>query len=256
MRKLTALITGWLLASAALGASFNCGKAATAVERLICENHDVGMLDEDLADAYHDALKGSPDKQLTRQEQQRWLSDVRDVCSDASCLKVAYQARIDALNRDIVRQEAPLLPPSLATGREPFIGSWDGSSTASYAIYGTLHITRTYLMWRRNGNYPHACRLSYQMQKPGNGVVLHDAPGLEAIANRKRTVAQYVLKITSDNCNTGLSYVRITFRAPDGFGGFDFTEYDRERRVQGWMGFSQSNPPPRPPVKIDLHKRG
>lgn len=75
--------------------SFDCEKAGTRAERLICGEWAQGLREADrlLAEVYTDAR----DKGLTTgAEQKRWLAE-RDRCEDSDCLEAAYAARTDAL---------------------------------------------------------------------------------------------------------------------------------------------------------------
>jgi uncharacterized protein len=80
----------------AAAASFDCGKASTHVEKAICTAPDVGALDVELAKRFQDGLKTHAPPEW-REEQRRWLREVRDPCPDVACLRSAYAARLDQL---------------------------------------------------------------------------------------------------------------------------------------------------------------
>jgi uncharacterized protein len=73
-------------------ASFDCAKAATKVEKLICGDAELSKLDDELAASYKTALKDNAQADAIKQAQKRWLKK-RDDCQDAQCLKIAYQSR-------------------------------------------------------------------------------------------------------------------------------------------------------------------
>ncbi|MFN4175999.1 lysozyme inhibitor LprI family protein [Phenylobacterium sp.] len=79
----------------ARAAGLDCKKAATAVEKLICDAYLDG-LDVQLAGAFDGALERSNTPDKVRAEQARWLKR-RDACRDATCLEAAYRERIDML---------------------------------------------------------------------------------------------------------------------------------------------------------------
>jgi len=97
----------------AWSASFDCQKARSTTEKMICADAQLSQLDTQLAQTYHAALKT-----LTKrvkdvndflapevipaliQEQKNWITYVRNICQDAACLREAYQARIELLKRD------------------------------------------------------------------------------------------------------------------------------------------------------------
>jgi uncharacterized protein len=76
-------------------ASFNCAKAGTAVERMICANPKLSSMDEKLNKAYRDALATGPKPELLTSYQRDWLKDVRNKCKDVPCLEQVYQSRLD-----------------------------------------------------------------------------------------------------------------------------------------------------------------
>lgn len=97
--KLTAaffLLLPLCLSGFANGASFDCGKAGTGVEKMICADAELSELDEDMAAVYRTALQNEEEADSIRNEQKQWLKK-RNGCTDAACVKQAYESRIDAL---------------------------------------------------------------------------------------------------------------------------------------------------------------
>ncbi len=96
LNKLVLIIIGWFaLGMTAQAASFDCAKAATKVEKLVCANPEISKLDDTLGKAYQDNLTNADEeqKQLLITEQKHWLKHTRNVCSDETCLKLAYWSR-------------------------------------------------------------------------------------------------------------------------------------------------------------------
>ena len=83
--------------SLAFGASFDCSKASTNVEKTICASKTLSELDEQLASAYKSTVSMStnPDKVISQQWD--WLRNVRNKCKDENCLKNAYKDRLAQL---------------------------------------------------------------------------------------------------------------------------------------------------------------
>ncbi len=77
-------------------ASFDCTRASSSIERMICGDAELSQLDERLARAYQEARKSSASKELAS-AQIAWLKKVRERCADVACLKAEYAARIQAL---------------------------------------------------------------------------------------------------------------------------------------------------------------
>lgn len=75
-------------------ASFDCAKATTKMEKLICSDAQLSQSDEELARAYSKAMKASADPAGIKMQQREWLSGVRKRCDDIPCFNAAYSARI------------------------------------------------------------------------------------------------------------------------------------------------------------------
>lgn len=107
MKKLLLVIAGtYFLVSSVQAASFDCAKAQTEVERLICESPDLGKLDEKLAAIYENVIKSGNQAQSIKKSQGEWLRD-RNECIEASCLKQAYSDRIFELSSPRQTQSDP-----------------------------------------------------------------------------------------------------------------------------------------------------
>jgi len=87
------------LAAEAQGASFDCEKAGTAVEKLICADAELSKLDEEMTAAYKTALQDEKQPDSVRQTQKKWLKE-RNNCPavDAGCVKRAYETRLHILS--------------------------------------------------------------------------------------------------------------------------------------------------------------
>ncbi len=87
-RELTALATG--------RPSFDCAKASTAAESLICSDPQLAQLDVVLGNAYAAAKLFAPDKEAIQSAQVEWLK-ARNECQDVACARKLYDSRISAL---------------------------------------------------------------------------------------------------------------------------------------------------------------
>lgn len=79
--------------------SFDCGKASTAAERLICSSNELAQADVQLAQAYKAALGNAADKAGLKKEQASWLKNQRNICTDANTMLKAYQERTSQLSK-------------------------------------------------------------------------------------------------------------------------------------------------------------
>lgn len=80
-----------LAANAACAASFDCAKAGTKVEKMICADPELSKLDEELDRKYQTALQG-PWETSSRYKSEHdftWLKK-RNRCPDSKCLKYVY----------------------------------------------------------------------------------------------------------------------------------------------------------------------
>ena len=74
--------------------SFDCAKASTQSEQLICSDGALANLDHTLAGVYTAARSRVPDKAGLKDAQNKWRREVRDACGDVACMKGAYEDRI------------------------------------------------------------------------------------------------------------------------------------------------------------------
>jgi len=97
MKRIELIIAGCLaLLSTSQAASFDCSKASTPQEKLICFDYRLSDLDSQLAWTYAEALKQTKDATALKQSQKDWVSS-RGKCADVVCILHAYIERIEAL---------------------------------------------------------------------------------------------------------------------------------------------------------------
>lgn len=77
-------------------ASFDCKKATTKIEKMICADAELSKLDEKMAAAYKTAMQDVQQSNLIRQAQKQWLKG-RNGCVDSTCVKQAYEMRLQDL---------------------------------------------------------------------------------------------------------------------------------------------------------------
>ncbi|MDR6419400.1 uncharacterized protein J2801_001651 [Paraburkholderia phenoliruptrix] len=84
-------------APTAIVASFDCAKASSKIEKLVCSSPETASADKQLASVYRAAAAKSSDPAALKQQQREWLKE-RNACDDASCLLKTTEARIQALS--------------------------------------------------------------------------------------------------------------------------------------------------------------
>lgn len=82
--------------------SFDCEKAGTAIENLICSDNELAKLDLELNRDYKGVIalfeaNGDPGT-FVKDEQKKWLKEQRGACLDRACLKNAYTMRLEQLS--------------------------------------------------------------------------------------------------------------------------------------------------------------
>lgn len=81
----------------AQAASFDCNQAATLIEKAICTEPALSTLDDQLLQAYKDALLKAASAETIKAEQRNWLKNIRNKCQNSACLHQAYLKRINEL---------------------------------------------------------------------------------------------------------------------------------------------------------------
>ena len=119
-----------LLATGAQAQSSDCEKG-TPVERLMCDDFDLKMLDSELNGAYQGALDRSNHPDQVRTQERAWLKQ-RDVCTGMKCLLDAYQSQIKLL------QAASDAPASCGGGSTPDVDA----CRAEYSRRADLELAR------------------------------------------------------------------------------------------------------------------
>ncbi len=78
-------------------ASFDCSKASSEVEKMICSDYELSKLDETMNKAYVQALDRADNEERMIEDQRQWLKNERNACQNAECVKKAYKARMKEL---------------------------------------------------------------------------------------------------------------------------------------------------------------
>ena len=79
-------------------ASFDCSKANSSVEKLICGYPNLATLDVKLSQLYKASIASGIDKENILKSQRTWLKNVRNKCKDDECLEKVYRSRINDIS--------------------------------------------------------------------------------------------------------------------------------------------------------------
>lgn len=81
------------------GPAFNCAKASSKVEKMICADSTLSSADSVNADMYKEALQASDNPNHVKQEQRLWLK-TRNTCQTVDCIAKAYDTRYNQLQHE------------------------------------------------------------------------------------------------------------------------------------------------------------
>lgn len=101
IRSLFALLISIISISVYADPSFNCAKASTNIEKMICADKYLGDLDGLLAQDYKGLFSeqygfDAAGAKTTKAEQKQWLTK-RNACMNMDCVVDAYKSRIDEI---------------------------------------------------------------------------------------------------------------------------------------------------------------
>ena len=182
MRRLLSASLLFSIPFISLGASFDCTKATTNVEMLICKDtptsREISELDVTLNNLYSLAVKNSNNPAALKKEQINWLKQVRDKCNDVSCLEEVYTLRVLQLTN---RTSDSSSPPEIIFGtfserskvcNRGMGDSWDCDAEVSNSITVSPGPNKTVsISIDLNFDNGHICRLD-RTGRWENGVVI------------------------------------------------------------------------------------
>jgi uncharacterized protein len=107
------------------GASFDCSKAVTSIEKTICSNQELSALDDKLGVTYKNVKETySPEffKNIVSKNQQTWLKNIKSNCiKDVDkCLAEEYKKRIETLSSATRKEKGYLVFSGKIDSADPF----------------------------------------------------------------------------------------------------------------------------------------
>ena len=154
----------FLSASISYGAGFDCQKASSSIEKLICSNQQLSRLDDQMNRAYRMKIWNAGIYGLKEApvEQQRWIKSVRNKCEDVSCLTNAYAARLEELESIKTSQAEGKYVANSAEflyQEKAFLNSLSGNGISASACPVIVRLIEAYPVGR-DDSYGAFCRLS------------------------------------------------------------------------------------------------
>jgi uncharacterized protein len=130
-------------------ASFDCARAASAAERMICGDAELRALDRGIAIFYASGRRNPRPGRAVR-EQREWLT-TRDGCDSRACLRQAMTERLWELSESVgsdlpayadADADAELIVADLGAGWYAFgaVGYWHGPTINSATASGAFHL--------------------------------------------------------------------------------------------------------------------
>ncbi len=100
IRRIATAIIGalFMFPSFTFAAGFDCTKATSTVEKLICSDDKLSKADEQLSAVYSEALHSAASAAAFKKEEINWIRTERDRCRTRECLAAVYKKRIDVLS--------------------------------------------------------------------------------------------------------------------------------------------------------------
>lgn len=92
-----------LISPISYSASFDCNKASTETEKLICSDKYLGYFDEDLGNVYTSLMAtfSSPERSQIVLEQKEWIKKRNSECVSVKDCKKSYKTRISKLRKKL-----------------------------------------------------------------------------------------------------------------------------------------------------------
>ncbi len=154
------------LATASQAASFDCAKATSKVEKMICADAELSKLDVEIAKTYTAALRNNMSTKNIRIMQKHWVNE-RDGCNDTECERRADADRLKELsaNEHFISQKVTSGPTQVQ------VESSSAASTNGEDICIVPKIDwRNYQWMLISGNDLEICKemLAYLKSQPSN----------------------------------------------------------------------------------------
>ena len=185
-------------------AGFDCNKASTLVEKAICSDSELSKLDDLLLISYKEALGNISDTDKLKSEQRDWLSNTRNKCQDADCLKRAYNKRISAIN-DITALHNQVSKKTIKNADSLWAGEWNRIDSSQHEGAGVKITKKTTQVFE----------FSLSAASGGNGGLIEGlASFVENFASYKDSESGCIVEFRmKDKC------IAIAAEECDGFGG-------------------------------------
>jgi uncharacterized protein len=142
-----ALLAMSFVPAAACAASFDCARASSATEKRICADAQLSRDDESVATAYRLALAATPLPFALRDDQRRWIAEIRDKSANNADLRTALIDRATQLTSQAATDRGAAYAVPLASIATHCTAARADSGTCKVEASGRL--PAAHLAWQR-----------------------------------------------------------------------------------------------------------
>jgi uncharacterized protein YecT (DUF1311 family) len=213
MKHVMCFFLGSLALVNANAASFDCAKARTSVEKMICADEGVSRLDDEMNNAYRHALSKKYSLEIVSEPQKEWLRD-RNRCKNVQCLKDSYRQRISDLTESyklVMSKDTKLC--------ESMMALYNGDMREVGRIRYRDHETFKKIEWKADSKTPDLLYAIFDINNDDKReLVLRTTSGFHGID----TDSYYIFPENSDifsKLKPGAGGMRAMFDTPDKFSG-------------------------------------
>ncbi|MDO8343503.1 MAG: lysozyme inhibitor LprI family protein [Cellvibrio sp.] len=224
MFKIYIIILISIFSNYSLAASFDCSKAKTKIEKIICLSPEISKKDEELAKIYYAVNNASANNQFLIEKQKKWLKE-RNKCDSDKCLLEKYSERIGVIENWLDNEKKI----------DDFFlyRTYVGGDRYSMSVYGEMTIDKEYLSWTNSGS----CKTKYTILSKEVGSTFSDIDPNVLGRHEKFTFKSFKLKLHVNNCKTNVAYLRVTLISEIN-GYLDVIEYDKNDAINARTHFN------------------
>jgi uncharacterized protein len=222
--------------STAHAASYDCAKAKTKVEKLICTDSQLSKLDVMMDFAWREVLANMPNE--SKDEQRAWLAE-RNACTEDFCIQQSYRKRLEQLDEKII-QDAVLYrqknPEQISyPDKEKLYGIWEAGTAGGTAIFGNMIISKQHIFWTSSKPNP-GCKTQYTIISRETGDTFPDQSQTFRHIVKNRKFITFKLQLKLNSCTDRHAFMQFSF--PSDLNGYvDYVEYDKSNSPSAWDHF-------------------
>lgn len=214
MKRIAWIVLGCFgLPATAQAVSFECSKATTKIEKIICGDTELSKLDDQLNSSYRISLQDENHADAIRHDQKAWMK-VRNACQDVACIKLAYEKRLSELSSISNSEVAASGEKSAPNLVDPLIGVWSISQPGNFDDV-KLVIQPKWI------DYGMCTRMNYRVVYQSDNLFLLDVEAPRTCLNASQEGMFLALTVTDNrmvfrNCQTNADFEKLKANSKDG----------------------------------------